>query len=224
MRSRLGWPSPATVMSAIALFVSLGGVSYAISKNSVGSSQIKNGSVKSADLKNGGVQSKDVKNATILGQDIKNGTIGAGDIKKSAKDSLKGQDGKSALTPLSTGERVYGTYALQGPGPNLWTGVSFPIPAPTPVDSLHVVIAGNDTVSAAGCTGNKFNPVSAPGFVCVYTHFSVNTTSGFGWGTFCACSNATATGDGSRFGFQVQANGNNTNTITAVGTWVYTAP
>jgi hypothetical protein len=211
-------------MSALALFISLGGVSYAVAKNSIGSSQIKNGSVKSVDIKNGQVQTKDVKNATIIGKDIRNGTIGTSDIKKSTQNALKGQDGQSALSPLRSGEKIYGTYAVQGPGPNLWTGVTFPVPAPTPVDSLHVVIAGNDTVSAAGCTGNKFNPTSAPGFVCIYTHFSENTTSGYGWGTFCACSNAVATGDGSRFGFTVQANGNNTNLMTAVGTWVYTAP
>jgi hypothetical protein len=224
MRSRFGWPSPATLLSALALFVSLGGVSYAVSKNSIGSGQIKNGSVKSVDIKNGNVLTKDIKNATILGRDIKNGTIASTDIKKSTQDALKGQDGRSALTPLKRGERVYGTYALQGQGPNLWTGVSFPIPAPTPVDSLHVVIANNDTVTGDGCTGTKANPVSAPGFVCIYTHFAVNTTSGYGWGTFCSCGNAVATGDGSRFGFQVQANGNSGTLMTAVGTWVYTAP
>ena len=223
MRSRIGWPSPATVMSAIALFVSLGGVSYAVAKNSIGSPQIKNGSVKSADIKNSGVVTKDIKNATILGKDIKNGSISSTDIKKSGKGAFKGEPGRSALAPLKRGERIYGTYALMGQGPDLWTGVTFPIPAPAPVDSAHVVIANNDTVSGDGCTGTKVNPVSAPGFVCMYPHFSVNTTAGYGWGTFCACGNAAATGDGSRFGFQVQARGGS-GLVTTVGTWAYTAP
>jgi hypothetical protein len=46
-------PSPATVISLIALFVALGGTSYAafkIPKNSVGSPQVINGSLQKADL------------------------------------------------------------------------------------------------------------------------------------------------------------------------------
>lgn len=47
------WPSPALVISIIALFVALGGTGYAalrIPKNSVGSAQVINGSLQTADL------------------------------------------------------------------------------------------------------------------------------------------------------------------------------
>jgi len=47
------WPSPATVISLIALFVALGGTSYAVTKlpkNSVGSAQVVNGSLQKVDL------------------------------------------------------------------------------------------------------------------------------------------------------------------------------
>src|SRR5437764_170848 len=48
-------PSPATVMSALALFVALSGTSYAavtkvLPKNSVGSAQVINGSLQKSDL------------------------------------------------------------------------------------------------------------------------------------------------------------------------------
>ena len=46
-------PSPALIVATVALFVALGGTSYAVMKlpkNSVGSEQIKNGSIRAADL------------------------------------------------------------------------------------------------------------------------------------------------------------------------------
>jgi hypothetical protein len=70
-------PSPALVVSLIALFVSLGGVGYAAA--TIGSSQIKNNSV----------QSKDVKNSSLTGKDIKNSSLGGADVKN---ESLKGSD------------------------------------------------------------------------------------------------------------------------------------
>ncbi|MDX6556124.1 MAG: hypothetical protein QOD86_2319 [Miltoncostaeaceae bacterium] len=135
----------------------------------------------------------------------------------------QGPPGRSALAPLQPGERIHGVFAVQGQGPNLWTGVTFPIPAPTAVDSRHVVIAGNDVVDGAGCTGTAADPVSAPGYVCIYPTLSANTDTGFGWGAACACGDPTATGDGSRFGFLVQVNGVAATLLTSAGTWVYTA-
>jgi hypothetical protein len=38
--------SPATLIASVALFVSLGGVSYAVATGSIGSRAIKNGSVR----------------------------------------------------------------------------------------------------------------------------------------------------------------------------------
>jgi hypothetical protein len=72
-------------------------------------------------------------------------------------------------------------FAVQGQGPDLRIGVTFPIPAPAPVDSRHVVIAGNDVVDGAGCTGTAADPVAAPGDVCVHPTISANTDTGFGW-------------------------------------------
>jgi hypothetical protein len=64
-------PSPSLAISLVALFVALGGVSYAAA--TIGSAQIKNNSVK--------------------GTDIKNGSIASKDISKKTRNSLKGQRG-----------------------------------------------------------------------------------------------------------------------------------
>jgi hypothetical protein len=214
MQGKKRRPSAATVLSLLALFVSLGGVSYAAT--TIGSKQIKNNSV----------ASKDIKNSTILTKDLASKTRSALSGARGATGPAgpTGPPGRSALSSLASGERIYGTFGLQGQGPNLWTGVTFPVPAPAPVDSRHVVIAGNDTLTGDGCTGSTVDPVSAPGYVCIYPHLSVNTTSGYGWGVRCGCGDATATGDGSRFGFTVQANGPAGTLLTANGVWVYTAP
>src|SRR5579875_882487 len=61
-------PSPALVISVIALFVALGGTGYAalkLPKNSVGTPQLKNGAVTSAKLKNGAVTSAKLKNGAV---------------------------------------------------------------------------------------------------------------------------------------------------------------
>ena len=50
-------PSPALVISCIALFVSLGGVSYGVATGFIDSREIKNNSVRSADLRNNQIRS-----------------------------------------------------------------------------------------------------------------------------------------------------------------------
>ena len=65
----------------IALFIALGGVSYAavtLPKSSVTSSQIKNGEIKNADLAKNAVTSNKVKNGSLLSADFKAGQLPAG--------------------------------------------------------------------------------------------------------------------------------------------------
>jgi len=52
-------PSPALVISCIALFVALGGVGYAAA--TIGSAQIKNNSIRGKDIRNGTIRSRDVR-------------------------------------------------------------------------------------------------------------------------------------------------------------------
>jgi len=61
---KLRWPSPALVISIVALVVACAGTGYAATIIS-STTQIKNGVVKSADIGNGSVQNIDIKKNTI---------------------------------------------------------------------------------------------------------------------------------------------------------------
>ena len=79
-------PSAATVIATLALFVALGGTSYAavaLAPNSVGSAQIKPG----------GVQASDIKDGAVDGDAIKSGSISVADLSKGAMNGLDGKDG-----------------------------------------------------------------------------------------------------------------------------------
>jgi hypothetical protein len=68
MRRILKWrrPSPALVISTIALFVAIGGVAGALpGKNSVDSGDIKNNQVRSKDLKDNNVKGVDVRESSL---------------------------------------------------------------------------------------------------------------------------------------------------------------
>ena len=83
LRSKLSF---ANVTSALALFVALGGTSYAaitLPRNSVGSKQVRSGAIGASELRNSAVRSSDVRNRSLQLRDIS----------RSARDSLRGQTG-----------------------------------------------------------------------------------------------------------------------------------
>jgi hypothetical protein len=78
LRSHLSY---ANVMATVALFVALGGSSYAaiaLSKNSVKSKHIGKGAVRTADISNGAVNSRKVENFSLSAKDFRPGQIPAG--------------------------------------------------------------------------------------------------------------------------------------------------
>lgn len=75
MKRFLRTPSPAMVVACVALFVSLGGVSYAVA--TIGSDDIINGSIRNRDFKDG----------TLRGQEAKRNGFGGGAIKETTLDA-----------------------------------------------------------------------------------------------------------------------------------------
>jgi hypothetical protein len=65
MSNRFRRPSPATVISLVALFIALGGSAYAVKNNSVRSSDIVNGAVKGEDIRKATIKSKQVNEGSL---------------------------------------------------------------------------------------------------------------------------------------------------------------
>lgn len=82
-------PSPSLVLSMIALFVALGGVSYGLAgKNTVASDDIVNGGVKSKDIKNSGVKSKDLNTGSVKSSDVADDGLTGDDINENTLDKV----------------------------------------------------------------------------------------------------------------------------------------
>jgi len=101
-------PSPALVISVIALFIALGGTSYAVTqlpKDSVGTKQLKKSAVTSQKLKAGAVTSRTIAKGAVTdgklagnavtGAKVKDGSLTADDLTAAARAELRG-------TPLTS--------------------------------------------------------------------------------------------------------------------------
>jgi hypothetical protein len=225
------------VIALVALFVALGGTALALSKNTVGSKQLKPSAVKSGDLAADAVTSPKVDDGSLLASDFAPGALPQGPQGPQGERGARGAQGprgsagppgRSALDTLRSGETVRGVASIRAPGPQTWVGESLPIPAPEPLDSFDVRVVGFGTNDDdfGECTGTASNPTAPPGFVCAYLAIvpTGNIVNAYGYGISCSCANQAATGDGQRFGFNILLNGSDSNQMVATFTWAYTAP
>ena len=81
-------PSPALVISIVALVMSMGGTAVAAKILITSTSQIKNGAVTGADLKDGTVSTKDVKSGAITGAQVKGSSIGLDKLEGAARAAI----------------------------------------------------------------------------------------------------------------------------------------
>jgi hypothetical protein len=91
VKSILRRPSPALVISMVALFVSLSGVSYGVATGFIDSREIKNNEIRSLDIRNNEVRTRDLRNNEVRGIDIRNSTVQGRDI---ALNTVTGEDVK----------------------------------------------------------------------------------------------------------------------------------
>lgn len=94
-------PSPAMLVAGVALFVALGGTSYAaLSANSVTTRTIQNGTIRNEDFKDG----------TLRGQEFKRDSLGGGAIKEQALDGslIPTVAGATRATTAETATRADG--------------------------------------------------------------------------------------------------------------------
>ena len=109
---KLRRPSPPLLLSCLALFISLGGVSYGVATGFIDSREIKDNTIRTQDIRNNDIRGKDIRNSTIRTRDVAFNTLTGADINESrlAKvaaasdaDTLGGLGSGAFLRPDTTG-------------------------------------------------------------------------------------------------------------------------
>jgi Collagen triple helix repeat (20 copies) len=111
MLARAGRHVRSNVVAYLALFVALGGTSYAAATGSIDSKAIKDNDVRGKDIRDGAVKSADVGNGSLQAKDFKKGQLPAG--AKGATGPNGAQGARGATGPLGPkGDR--GLQGLKG--------------------------------------------------------------------------------------------------------------
>lgn len=75
-------PSPALVIACIALFASLGGVSYAVATGSITSREIRDNTIQGQDIRANAVTASEIKKRSLDGTDIRINRVGGNAVKE----------------------------------------------------------------------------------------------------------------------------------------------
>ena len=95
MRAFTGRPSPALIISLVALVAALTGSAFALpGKNSIDKNDIKKNAVKSKQIKNGQVKKKDLAANSVNSAKIADGSVGPADLAKAEVTHIVGQPGE----------------------------------------------------------------------------------------------------------------------------------
>lgn len=174
-------PSPSMVVSSVALFVALGGTSYAavaLPSNSVGTPQLKRGAVASGKLGANAVTSLKVKDGSLMAVDFRRGQLPAGaqgpagpagpagpkgdpgapgakgDQGPQGEPGVPGAQGQQGAPGLSGYQVVQGPDVVAAPGASVQATVSCPA-------GTRVLGGGYDTTSSTLVELNRSGPESA---------------------------------------------------------------
>ena len=135
--SRFVRPSPALVVSMVALLVALGGTSYAafsLPKNSVGNKQLKNNSVSNVKLRNGSVGNAKLKPGSVSGTNIQNGTITGSNLNLGALGTVPSANNANHATNADNATKATTATAATTAGTagtaNALASVSYQVSAP----------------------------------------------------------------------------------------------
>ena len=216
-RARLTY---ANAMATLAVFVALGGSSYAaleLPKASVGSEQLKPNSVNSAKVKRGSLRLSDFGSAERTRLRGAAGPQGPAGPRGAQGPSGDAGPAGPLLETLPSGRTLRGTWAYAGRRVTA-TGyvpvafVSFQFPLAAPPDGEPIVMPFG-TQPNPSCPGTLFEPKAAPGKICVYVHRDDGSLGV-----------STDSGPMNRFGVQIFPTSVEADQNTAAdGTWAVTA-
>jgi hypothetical protein len=143
------------VVALVALFVSLGGVSYGVATGFIDSREIKNNTVATKDLKNNDVRSGDIRNNSLTGADVDESKLGK------VASAATADSATTATTATSAGSAGFAGKAFQ-----VFRNEDFALPtgsgAFTTVLSLDVpagtyLILGKGTLNNNGAASARSN-------------------------------------------------------------------
>ena len=233
IRNRLTY---ANVMATIAVFLALGGATFAaikIPKKSVGTKQLKNKAVSNKKLKNKAVTSKKladkaVGTGKIAGSAVTSSKIAANavdteDIANEAVTRAKVSDGAIPfLGTLRSGQELRGSFnfgataAAANEHARAGYTFQFPLNNPLAVAQTHVLEPNTTSPECGGLSGgNLQTPLAAPGNLCIYIVEKANLQP----------SGLTVLTDAlTRLGFGLVATSAASGDFSATGLWALTAP
>jgi len=240
-KRRLTGPSPAFVISVIALFVALGGTGYAaihLPRNSVGTKQLKKNAVTSTKIKNKAVTaakintngltvpsavhatSADSATHAATATNATNATNATHAVSAASATSATSATTANAPGRLASGHTEYGTIGSQPPssgtgaGNEIGDNGELPFSAPVALDNAHVQLVGAEA-TAGQCPGTADHPAAAPGYVCIYPYAQHNATLNDGaiWSSHT-----------DYYGFQMSWSSVSGGLSWVFANWAYTAP
>ena len=211
----------ANVIAYAALFVALGGTSYAaasLPKNSVGSKQIKAGAVHTSDIASNAVTSAKVKNGSLQTKDFKASELVTlkgpkGDKGDKGDKGAAGQNFDATVT-LASGKSESGVYGVGGSAASgfMVTGIQFRLPLAAALDSGHVQFHLMGAAFTTQCPGPGR---AAAGYLCVYEQQQGNRSAP-------VIDNSGGFTGAEAFGFMIFMNSTGTNAYS-YGNWTVTA-
>ena len=164
---KLRRPSPALLIACLALFVSLGGVSYGVATGFIDSRELKNNTIRTQDLRNNDIRGKDIRNSTIKGRDVAFNTLTTADINEARLGKVPAAGNADSVGGLGAGAFVrtdstgFAPLAL-APGTTAAFGEAAPAYDVDPLGYVHLrgsLIAPGEATLPAGArpaTASRF--------------------------------------------------------------------
>lgn len=211
----------ANVMATVAVFIALGGSSYAalritsrnVPKDALTGADIKN--LTGKDVRNNSLDNRDVKN--LLARDFKAGQLPAGPQGAKGDKGATGDPGPLVET-LPSGRTLRGSFNTghdaSAASQRAEGAISYPFPLASSPEA-HVIQPGG--TPPAQCPGTVANPQAVPGHLCVFVSGKNGSGSVASYGTVDGSSNY-------RYGAGIYLFSQSAELAEAWGTWAVTAP
>lgn len=138
LRGRLTF---ANITAALALFIALGGTSYAAARNSIGSGEIRTGAVGKSEIRTGAVAKAEIRTGAVAPAEIRRNAVGPSEVRAGAVGPTELRN--DAVGPQHLADNAVGTAAIAN-------GTVAPDDLATATRNTFQAPLGHVTINAAG--------------------------------------------------------------------------